>query len=156
MYLATGLLRRGGCVLLVRGRYAGEPQPLWTLPGGRPEEAETLRHAVVREFHEETSLHVVVRRPAYLSESVDRHRRLHVVNCTFWVSESDPSAAPLSKDPKIAEVRFVPEREAPGVLQADVLRIPVKAALDAPEEVGYFSFSSENVAVPFFRAGHET
>lgn len=149
--LCTGLLRRGDDVLLVRCRYDGEPQPLWVLPGGRQEDGETIAQAVIREFREETSLIIGLDSLSYVSESIDEHRRLHVVNCTFSVRERDARpATPVARDPKVVEVRFVPVAEAPGLLAADVLRIPVSAALAGEPHPRYFAFKASDVAVPFF------
>lgn len=149
--LCTGLLRRGDDVLLVRCRYDGEPQPLWVLPGGRQEDGETIAHAVIREFREETSLKIEIEALSYVSESIDQHRGLHVVNCTFLVRERDASAPkPVSRDRKVVEVRFVPADEAPGLLAADVLRVPVAAALSGDPHPRYFAFAASDVAVPFF------
>jgi ADP-ribose pyrophosphatase YjhB (NUDIX family) len=152
--LCTGLLRRGDDVLLVRCRYDGEPLPLWVLPGGRQEQGETIADAVVREFREETSLHVRPESLAYVSESIDKRRGLHVVNCTFYVREDDPHAAPRSADPKVTDVRFVPGLRALELLSADVLRTPVEIALsmalcDEPRQQ-YFAFNEDDIAVPFF------
>jgi 8-oxo-dGTP diphosphatase len=137
-------------VLLVRGIYEGEPEPLWTLPGGRQEVGETLAQAVEREFREETSLEVAAGELAYVSESVDRGAGLHVVNCTFRIRESDPNAQPKSNDSKVVEVRFVPEGSALDLLRADVLRVPVAAALSGNSGQRYFSFDAEHIVVPFF------
>jgi ADP-ribose pyrophosphatase YjhB (NUDIX family) len=147
--LATGLLRRNSKLLLVQGKYAGEPAALWTLPGGRQEE-ETLAQTVVREFLEETSLEAAVDELAYVSESVDRTAGLHVVNCTFWVRESDPRIEPHSNDPKVVDARFVEQTDALQLLRADVLCIPVAAALDGTSGVRYFSFDAKDIIVPFF------
>jgi 8-oxo-dGTP diphosphatase len=148
--LCTGLLRRGDGVLLVRCAYADEPLPLWVLPGGRQEPGETIAQAVVREFREETSLTVVPQSLAYVSESIDNRRKLHVVNCTFFVREADPSAAPKPLDPRVTEWRFVPSAEAPDLLAADVLRVPVRAALSGDTHPRYFAFKADDVAIPFF------
>ena len=149
--LCTGLLVRGRDVLLVRCRYDGEPQPLWVLPGGRQEEGETIAQAVIREFREETSLAIQIETLAYVSESIDVHRGLHVVNFTFWVRERDARCLqPVSRDKKVVELRFVPTAEAPALLAADVLRVPVTAALSGDPHPRYFAFAASDVAVPFF------
>jgi ADP-ribose pyrophosphatase YjhB (NUDIX family) len=150
LVLGSGLLRRAGELLLVRCRYAGEPEPLWTLPGGRQEAGESIAETVIREFLEETSLHVEVEDLAYVSESIDPAMDLHVLNCTFWVSESGPARAPLPADPKVVTADFVATTKAPGLLQADVLRIPVATALSGGQAARYFSFDPETVEVPFF------
>ena len=150
LVLASGILRRAGAVLLVRCRYEGEPQPLWTLPGGRQDLGETLCAAVRREFREEASLEVDVGELAYVSESIDPARQLQVVNCTFWVRERQPALQPRSHDSKVVEARFVPASEAPALLRADVLRIPVAAALGGGAYPRHFSFEPQDIVVPFF------
>ncbi len=141
-------------MLLVRCKYEGEPLPLWVLPGGRQEQGETIAGAVVREFREETSLSVLPESLAYVSESIDKPRGLHVVNCTFYVREEDPHAAPRSADPKVTDVRFVPSLRALDLLSADVLRTPVgialSMALSTEPRQRYFAFNADDVAVPFF------
>ncbi len=148
--LCSGLLIRDGDVLLVRCTYPEQPQPLWVLPGGRQEAGETIEEAVVREFLEETSLCVRATRLAYVSESIDPPIGYHVVNCTFFVEEIDGQADPRPRDPAVVEARFVPVGGAAGLLEADVLAIPVNAALRGDLGRGYFSFRPEDVRVPFF------
>ena len=98
--LGSGLLLRGTTLLLVRSCYDQAPLPLWTLPGGRQEPGETIAHTIVREYLEETSLQVCVDELAYVSESIDANADLHVVNCTFWVSESDDRCPACFERPK--------------------------------------------------------
>jgi len=148
--LGTGLLRRGDSVLLVRCQYENEPHPLLVLPGGGLEAGETLAATVRREFLEETSLEIEVADVAYVSESVDSARDLHVINCTFWAHEADPTIQPKSADPKVVEARFVPIAQAPSILQADVIRIPVTTALRDKTQLHYYAFSEKDIAVPFF------
>jgi ADP-ribose pyrophosphatase YjhB (NUDIX family) len=150
LVLGSGLLRRHGELLLVRCLYAGEPEPLWTLPGGRQEAGESIVETVAREFLEETSLRVEIGDLAYVSESIDPAADLHVLNCTFWVSESEPLRAALPADPKVLAADFVPTTLAPALLQADVLRIPVAAALSGGQAARYFSFDPKTVEIPFF------
>jgi 8-oxo-dGTP diphosphatase len=142
-------LRKADTLLLVRSDYPGEALPLWTLPGGRQEAGETIAEAVAREFLEETSLRVRVGELAYVSESLDEHAALHVVNFTFHVRAED-DMEPRPADAAVREARFVPVAEAPDLLQADVLRIPVSAALSEGAPCRYFSFRSSDIAVPFF------
>ena len=148
--LASGLLVRNSALLLVRCRYDGEPQPLWTLPGGRQEYGEPLARTVQRECREETGLDVSPARVAYVSDSVDRQGGLAVVNCTFWLDESDAQAVPQPVDDAVTCAEFVPLADAPQRLEADVLRIPVTAALADPRSARYFSFDSRTTVVPFF------
>ncbi|HEV2037323.1 MAG TPA: NUDIX hydrolase [Candidatus Eremiobacteraceae bacterium] len=148
--LGSGLLQRRDSVLLVRCHYDAEPERLWTLPGGRQEAGELLVDTVRREFLEEASLAVAVRELAYVSESVDPESDLQVVNCTFWIDEMNPEAQARPADSKVLEARFVPIADAPTLLRADVLRIPVAAALSGAPYPRYFSFSAKDVVVPFF------
>jgi len=149
VHLCSGLLVRDGAVLLVRTRYPEVPEPVWTLPGGRLQTGETVAHAVVREFREETSLSTRADSLAYVSESIDAGRDTHIVNCTFFMSESGRRAEPAARDPAIVDVRFVPVDDAPRLLRADVLRVPVAAALAGEERPHYFWFRAEDVQVPF-------
>jgi len=139
-------------VLLVRCRYDGEPDALWTLPGGRQEDRETKPQTLLREFREEASLRVSVGPLAYVSESIDRSRGQHVINVTFFVEDTDARVQPRAQDPAVEDVRFVPVQDAPDLLRADVLRIPVEAALRSKLEQRYFSFRAEDVKVPFFQS----
>jgi ADP-ribose pyrophosphatase YjhB (NUDIX family) len=150
LVLGSGLLRRGDDILLVRCHYEREPKPLWVLPGGGQELGETIDKTVRREFLEETSLDIDIGDLAYVSESVDSSGNLHVLNCTFWVRDRNPSREPTAADPKVVEARFVPVKDAPVLLSADVLRIPVSAALGNAAHLHYFSFRTEDIVVPFF------
>jgi len=154
--LCSGLLVRDDRILLTRCVYAGEKEPLWTLPGGRQEADETKPQTVAREFWEEASLRVTVGRLAYASESIDVARAQHVMNTTFYIEESDPKQTPRSQDPNVVDVRFVPVADAPALLRADVLRIPVQAALTGALDGSYFSFLADEVAEPFFRTAPES
>jgi 8-oxo-dGTP diphosphatase len=148
--LCSGLLIRDTSLLLVRCVYAGEAQALWVLPGGRQELGETIEEAVIREFAEETSLRVRPTSLAYVSESLDPDHGYHVVNCTFFMEEIGGYAVPRPADPAVVEARFVAASDAPALLAADVLRVPVTAALAGDLGMRYFSFRPETTVVPFF------
>jgi ADP-ribose pyrophosphatase YjhB (NUDIX family) len=153
LIIATGLLRRDASLLLVRTRYPDEPKPLWTLPGGRQKAGEMLEETVVRECLEEASLSVRATSLAYVSESVDEPRALHVINSTFWVSEHESGAEVVPQDRSVVEARFVPVDEALRLLRADVLRIPVGNALRKASEVRYYAFHPHDIKVQFFGSG---
>jgi ADP-ribose pyrophosphatase YjhB (NUDIX family) len=148
--LCSGLLIRDNQLLLVRCTYPGQPQPLWVLPGGRQETGETIEETIVREFSEETSLRIHPAGLAYVSESIDSGIGYHVVNCTFFVEEIGGPKLPRSQDPAVVDVRFVPVDDAAGLLEADVLAIPVSAALCGDLGRRYFAFRPDDVHVPFF------
>jgi ADP-ribose pyrophosphatase YjhB (NUDIX family) len=152
LLLCTGLLRRDDTLLLVRCRYDGEPEPLWVLPGGRQEPAETIQQTVTREFSEETGLDVSLTELAYVSESIDTQGALHVLNCTFWVREPDAAQTLAPRDPRVVEATFVPVSRAPALLRADVLRIPVAQALTGGAYPRYHLFNAAEVEIPFFGA----
>lgn len=152
--LCSGLLIRDERLLLVRCVYDGQPLPLWVLPGGRQEIGESIEEAVSREFVEETSLRVRALSLAYVSESIDPTIGYHVVNCTFFVEEIGGPGQPQSRDPAVVDVRFVPVAGAAELLEADVLAIPVSAALRGDLGRRYFSFRPQDVKVPFFNRTH--
>jgi len=104
----------------------------------------------VREFFEETGLSVRAAALEYASESQDPQRDLHIINCTFRRVERGPERGPKPRDPAIVEARFVPAAEAPDLLKADVLRIPVAAALAGDSHPRYFFFSPDSIVMPFF------
>ena len=148
--LCSGLLIRDKKLLLVRCTYPGQPQPLWVLPGGRQEAGESIEETVVREFGEETSLLIRPIALAYVSESLDSVSGYHVVNCTFFVEEIGAPQPPRPRDEAVVDVRFVPVDDAAGLLEADVLAIPVSAALRGDLGRRYFAFRPDDVKVPFF------
>lgn len=147
--MASGLLLRHRRLLLVACHYPGEQRPLWVLPGGRQRPAESLDATLRREFAEETSLRIRPVRLAYVSESVDTALGRHVVNVTFWVEESGARRTPAARDRRVAEIRFVPLRRAGALLEADVLRVPVAAAVGAPRTPQYFFFDAAATRVLF-------
>lgn len=86
---AYGVLVEGGRVLLVRSSNPRHDPPLWWLPGGGIDFAETPEETVVREFAEETGL--VVTDPRLLSVTADVFKRhngdqVHAVRLSYTVT----------------------------------------------------------------------
>ena len=65
----------------------------WEFPGGKLERGETAQQALVREFREETGIHIKASSPLMLvgHDYPDRHVRLHV----HTISEFDGDACAL-------------------------------------------------------------
>jgi 8-oxo-dGTP diphosphatase len=86
---AYGVLLREGQVALVRSSNPRHVPPLWWLPGGGIDFGEAPQDTLVREFFEETGLHVV--EPELLGVTSDvRHRdngdKIHTVRILFTVT----------------------------------------------------------------------
>ena len=148
MHLCTGVLERNGAVLLVASRYPNQPEPLWTLPGGRQRAGELLPDALRREFLEETGLAVEAGGLLYLSESYDRSTGTHFLNATFAVSTAGEPRRPAD-DAHVVDVAWVPRAELAERLAVRVVREPLLAAL-AGETRRYFGFADAGITIEFF------
>ncbi|HVD98240.1 MAG TPA: NUDIX domain-containing protein [Cytophagaceae bacterium] len=72
-----------GKILLIHHRGVGETGSLWAPPGGGVEFGETAEQALIREYREETGLHVVVREFLFVQEMV--LSPLHAIELFFRV-----------------------------------------------------------------------
>lgn len=99
---ATVVCQQGTRVLLV-GRERGR----WSLPGGRPENDETLEDAAVRELFEETSLRAAAIR--YMFEFAGTRTRHHV-----FVGELEHGQSPVPSN-EIARCSWVKVSDVPGL-----------------------------------------
>ena|ERR1700723_3751056 len=157
-HLATGIALRREHLLMVASRYPNQPQPLWNLPGGRQQPGELLEETVVREFCEETGLHVRVRELAYVSESYDGER--HFLNATFLVetievSSFDPSmtlgdpamrAGAMAGD-HIVAVEWLALGELRERIAVAVVREPLIAFLEGTLERRYAGYHEAGVTI---------
>ncbi len=147
VHLCTGLLERGGRVLLVASRYPNQPQPLWNLPGGRRREGELLETALRREFREEVALDVEVGNLLYVSESFDRVTGAHFLNVTFAVSaQGEPRE--VAGDAHVVGLAWVPRGELAARLIVRIVREPLLAAL-AGEPRRYFAYEDAGITIEF-------
>jgi 8-oxo-dGTP diphosphatase len=149
--LATGIAVREEHLLVVASRYPNQPQPLWNLPGGRQQPGELLEETVVREFLEETGLHVNVRELAYVSESYDGDR--HFLNATFLV---DPSTAlrvtkggmpTMAPGDHVVAVEWVALGDVHERISVAVVREPLVAFLEGTLQRRYAGYHEAGVTI---------
>jgi mutator protein MutT len=118
--LAVGavICRRGEILLVRRGRAPGEG--LWSVPGGRVEQGETLEEAVAREVHEETGLRVTVGQLLGFVERWHGNRHFVILDYLAEPAAGLEEAEPLAAD-DAGEARFVPLGDLPGLPLVDGL-----------------------------------
>ncbi len=155
-HLATGIAVQGARLLMVASRYPNQPQPLWNLPGGRQQPGELLEETVIREFLEETGLHVTIRELAYVSESYDDDR--HFLNATFLVEVTDPGVTlSLSKGDlpitmieagdHVVAAEWVALGEVRERIAVAVVREPLVAFLEGTLERRYAGYHEAGVTI---------
>lgn len=145
VHLATALVRRAGCVLLVASRYPNHLHPLWNLPGGRQQHGELLAQTAVRELREETGMAGTVSELCYVSESYDG--TTHFLNVTFAVdARGDPSPPHLEGD-HVEEAAWVPIEALENRLTVAVVRDPLLAFLR--RNARYAGYAEAGITIEF-------
>ncbi len=123
-------------VLLVGNRVAASDDLLWTLPGGRAEAGEDVAAALLREFAEETGLHVAPLALAYVAEAKSAAVGKLYLTCAFRVRLLDPAATNLrwQDDPGqvVAVARFVPIAALRDYIPSASLGLPLARYLFDP------------------------
>ena len=109
----AAIVLRDDAILLARHRK--EEKTYWVLPGGGVQYGESLEDALVREIKEEANLEVRVGRLVMANDSIPADRHRHIVNLSFTAEIIGGTLAPGS-DPRLAEVRFMPLAEVPGLI----------------------------------------
>ncbi|HET9091976.1 MAG TPA: NUDIX hydrolase [Acidimicrobiales bacterium] len=103
-----GIVRHEGALLVVRrGRPPGAG--LYSVPGGRVEEGETLEEAVAREVREETGIDVAVRELVGFVER--RGEGYHFLIIDYLADPLDHSLLEPRPGDDAAEARWVPLEE---------------------------------------------
>jgi len=102
----------------------------WTLPKGTPVPGETLEQTALREVAEETGLEVRISRPFGSIEYrfVQQGTRIHKTVHYFLMEATGGDLA--SHDHEFEEVRWVPLRDAVGLLTFETERALVARAAD--------------------------
>ena len=80
-----GICLEDNAVLLLKHIGFGDKGYLWSPPGGEVQFGERLSEALVREFYEETGLHIHVQKFLGLHEHISMP--LHAVECVFLVEK---------------------------------------------------------------------
>jgi 8-oxo-dGTP diphosphatase len=84
----------------------------WTLPKGKPNPGETEEQTALREVEEETGMRCILERPVGKIQYVDRRGRPKTVR--YWLMR--PVAGSFTPSMEVDELRWVPLKEAAGVL----------------------------------------
>jgi ADP-ribose pyrophosphatase YjhB (NUDIX family) len=157
IHLATGIAVRDERLLMVASRYPNQPEPLWNLPGGRQQPGELLVETVVREFYEETHLHVRAGALAYVSESYDGDQ--HFLNATFLVEVVSVSSFDCAQDDTgrrqddtgpgdhVVAVEWVPLDAVSERIAVRVVREPLVAYLEGRGERRYAGYHDAGITI---------
>lgn len=94
-----GVLVKGNQLLLVHHKSLGKSGLLWAPPGGGMEYGEDAKHALKREFLEETGLQISVEQFLFVHEYLDPP--LHGIELFFLVKETGGKIK-LGKDPEMS------------------------------------------------------
>lgn len=141
MVIVAGVIRQGGELLLVQEQGPPDPEPFWSLPGGRAEAGELFHETLIREVREETGLEVM--RLGHLLY-VTQHQS---ASGLLTSGDSDPSATtqstamifavtewrgdlhPNDPDAFIIQARFLPLLDAKMALEAAPFRVMAEPLL---------------------------
>ena len=140
--VGQGILLDSGGVLLSGNRWYSDKPLVWTLPGGRAEDGEGIRDALVREFREETALSVEVLELAFVVEARSVARRQLFLTCVFRVRRLSGELS-CEADPGVEELRAVSRADLPLYMPSPSIGDPLRYYLSHPEEPARYWFFPE-------------
>lgn len=146
IHLATALVVRDGCVLLVASTYPSHDRPLWNMPGGRQQPGELLEQTVLRELREETGLDGTIAALAYVSESYDGET--HFTNFTFIASARGEISRPHDKDDHVVDAAWVRFGDIGKRIEVAVVREPLESFLNGNER-RYSGYAEAGISIAF-------
>jgi 8-oxo-dGTP diphosphatase len=111
-------------VLLVANRWYKDGPPVWSLPGGRANQGESVLEAARREASEETGLEVTLGDLAYVAEARSTTFRRLYIACAFVATQFGGSLR-LRGDDAVEAVEWVPADELERYLRSPSIRVPV-------------------------------
>lgn len=118
------LIVDGGKVLLVANRWYPDHPPIWSLPGGRAAEGESVFDAARREVLEETGLEVELGELAYVAEArSEAFQRLYIA-CAFKATHFTGTLR-LQGDAAVEDLAWVAINDVGGYLQSPSIRTPL-------------------------------
>lgn len=116
--IPKAVIKKDGLILLLkRVDYSKNFPGLWDLPGGKPDEGETIEETLIREVREETSYQISVSKNLgdYFGESLGRKIKftvfdVNVTDGTLQISEDHSEFRWLSPS-EILEIKTMPFME---------------------------------------------
>jgi len=120
----AALVTRGDALLLVKHEKCVEDN-YWLVPGGGLHFGESIEEAALRELREEVCLtEVTLGGLAFVHDTIAPDGTRHLVNLYFAVEAWSGEPA-IGEDPVVAEVRFVPFDEIPGLRMYPAVNQPL-------------------------------
>lgn len=101
----AAIIIEGDDILLAR--HERDDETYWVLPGGGVDFGESIGDALIRELKEEADLDIRLGHLIMVNDSVPPDKHRHIINL-YFTAEIVGGKLKLGKDPRLAEMKFVP------------------------------------------------